>query len=154
MNTSRNYWPIGVTLTLSLFFLGTIGLIVMSCMERTDLVTNNYYEDEIRFQKQIDRVERASLLETKATAAYDRAGQKVTISLPIYSGTDSVQGQIQLYRPSDAGLDQDFNLRLDAHGAQVIDASRLRKGLWRVKVSWTAGGADYYFDQKIVVAKS
>lgn len=151
MKTTKNYWPLGVTLTLVFFFFGTIALIVMACRQRVDLVTNNYYEDEIRYQKHIDRVERERHLETKATAAYDSATQRVTISLPLHPVPGQVQGQIQLYRPSDASADENYELKPDANGAQIIDASRLEQGLWRVKVSWSASGEDYYFDQKIIV---
>jgi hypothetical protein len=151
MKTQRNYWPLGITLTLLLFFLGTIGLVVLASAQRVDLVTPNYYEDEIRFQKQIERVEHASHLESAATADYDPVAEHITISLPLHSTPGQVQGQIQLYRPSDAELDQNYNLSLNTNGLQVIDASRLREGQWLVKVAWSVGGEDYYFDQKIIV---
>jgi nitrogen fixation protein FixH len=151
MKNTKNYWPLGVTLTLVFFFFGTIGLIVMACMQRVDLVSNNYYEEEIRYQKQIDRVEREQHLESQATAAYDPATRRVTISLPLHPTPGQVQGHIQFYRPSDADVDENYELKPDADGAQIIDASRLEQGLWRVKVSWSASGQDYYFDQKFVV---
>jgi hypothetical protein len=148
---TKNYWPMGITATLLLFFLGTVSLIVMACRQSDDLVTNNYYEDEIRYQKQIDRETREQHLESKATAAYDAIAGRLMISLPARESFDKVQGQIQLYRPSDAQLDRNFALKPDAIGRQVIDVAELQRGLWLVKVSWSAGGADYYFDQKIVV---
>ena len=40
---------------------------------------------------------------------------------------------------------------VDAHGAQIVDASKLSTGLWHVRVSWTAHGADYFYDQKLVI---
>jgi hypothetical protein len=151
MKTQRNYWPLSIALFLVLFFLGTIGLVVMACCQRVDLVSKDYYEDEIRFQKQINTVERTQRLESNATAAYNPATQTVTISLPLHSSADMIKGQIQLYRPSSADLDQNYDLKLDAKGLQTIDASRLREGLWRVKVSWTFSGEDFYFDKALVV---
>lgn len=152
MKTSRNYWPLGVTLTLLLFFLGTVGLIIMACLQRSDLVTTNYYEDEIRFQKQIDRVQRTQLLETKASAIYDSATQRITVSVPLNRPGENVKGQIQLYRPSNASLDENYAFKPDAGGTQTIDVSRLPEGLWRLKISWNTAGEDYYLDQRIVLA--
>ena len=151
MKTNRNYWPLGIAAFLILFFLATIGLVVMSCCQRVDLVTKDYYEDEIRFQKQINTVERTQRLESNATATYDPATQTVVVSLPIHSSAQIIKGQIQMYRPSSADLDENFDLKLDQTGSQVIDASRMRDGLWQVKVSWTAGGEDFYFDKRLVV---
>jgi hypothetical protein len=37
-------------------------------------------------------------------------------------------------------------------GEQVLDAKPLRPGLWKIRVQWTIGGEDYYFDQTVVIA--
>jgi nitrogen fixation protein FixH len=59
---------------------------------------------------------------------------------------------VHLYRPSAAGLDRQLALELDAAGVQALDASGLEPGLWRVKVTWSVGGQQYYFDQKVVIS--
>jgi len=149
MKIPRNPWPIGIVLTLLLFFAGTIGLVVMACNQMSDLVSPNYYEDEVRFQKQMDRVERVSRLEAKARVTYNAAARQIRIALP--AGHAGAQGSVQLYRPSAAGLDRQWDLRIDANGVQCIDTTGLRTGLWKVRVNWTVGGSDYFLDQKVVV---
>jgi len=49
MKTSRNLWPLGILLAFGLFFAGTIGLVVMACSHKMDLVSADYYEREIKF---------------------------------------------------------------------------------------------------------
>ena len=39
MKTPRNLWPTGIIVTFVLFFAGTIGLVVMACSQRADLVS-------------------------------------------------------------------------------------------------------------------
>ena len=34
---------------------------------------------------------------------------------------------------------------------QSLDASALKPGLWKIRVSWTVGQQDYFIDQKIVI---
>ncbi len=147
----RNFWPWGVSLTLLVFCAGTVALVVMACFQRTDLVSANYYEDEIRFQKQIERVERVRQLDSRAGVSYDVNSERITISLPPEHVGLAAHGKIQLYRPSEAGLDQQLNLQIDSQGRQIIDAAQLKSGLWKVKVMWTAGSEDYFLDQKVVI---
>jgi nitrogen fixation protein FixH len=115
----------------------------------TDLVAADYYEQELRFQGQLDRVKRAQSLPVKATASYDDATRTIRIALP--PDHAAARGEIHFYRPSTAGLDQRTALQLDATGTQSLDAAKLRPGLWKVKVLWTAASQDYAFEETIIV---
>ena len=152
MKPSSNAWPLGIILVFALFFAGTVGLVVMACTQKVDLVSDNYYEQELKFQGQIDRVKRTQQLAGQAAVAYDAGSKRITVSLPADQARRAVTGTIQLYRPSESGLDRQIELKVDANGFQSVDAASLRPGLWKVRVSWTAGRQDYFVDQKLVVA--
>jgi hypothetical protein len=49
-------------------------------------------------------------------------------------------------------LDRQFKLEPNGEGIQMIDASTLEAGLWKVRISWTLNHQDYFVDQKIVIA--
>jgi hypothetical protein len=151
MPTSRNLWPLGIITAVALFIAGTVGLIVMACSQRTDLVSPDYYEQELKFQGQIDRVARTQRAASQASVAYDPAGKCITVSLPSDQARREVSGSIELYRPSAAGMDRAVRLEPDANGIQRLDASGLASGLWRVRVLWTAEDQSYYLEQKVVV---
>lgn len=151
MKPTRNLWPLGIFIAFVIFISGTATLIVVACMHRTDLVSTNYYEEEIRYQGQMDRLERAKQLNEKVSVTYDAGRNLITVSLPPEHARQAATGGIQLYRPSAAGLDQRLKLQLDANGLQTIDAARLRAGLWKVKVFWTVGGEEYFIDEKVNV---
>jgi Predicted integral membrane protein linked to a cation pump len=151
MNTKRNLWPYGIILTFVLFISGTIALIVIACRNDSDLVSSNYYEEEIRFQNQIDRMQRGQELGDEAGVAYNGEQQKIVVTVPAGHVQGATQGRIHLYRPSAAGLDRNIELKPDANGTQSIDAAQLQPGLWKVKVYWTANGSDYRVDGKVVV---
>jgi hypothetical protein len=151
----RNLWPIGIIAACALFVAGTAGLIVIACSQKVDLVSKDYYEQELRFQGQIDRAERARRVATQASVAYEATRQCITIFLPPGQARGNVWGSIELYRPSAAGLDRAVKLEPDAGGIQRLDARGLAPGLWKVRVSWTAEKETYYLEQKVVVgAKS
>jgi nitrogen fixation protein FixH len=152
MKTTRNLWPLGIIVTFVLFFAGTVGLIVMACSQKVGLVSADYYEQELKFQGRIDRVERTRNAATQGTIAYDPANRCITVSLPAEQAHREVWGSIELYRPSAAGMDRAVRFQPDPNGVQRLDATGMAPGLWRVRVSWTAEKQNYYLDQKVVVS--
>lgn len=153
MKPSLNLWPYGILAAFVVFLSGTATLIVLAFSQHNDLVTANYYEDEVRFQEQIDRSTRAQRADARATAVYDPATRQLRISIPA-NHARTAAGRIQLYRPSEAGLDRELELQPGPNGTQTIDAAGLKAGLWKVRITWTAGGEDFFVDQKIVVNKT
>ena len=152
MKTSRNLWPLCIIVTFVLFFAGTVGLIVMACSQKVDLVSPDYYEQELKFQGRIDRVERTRNAATQGSVAYDAANHCITVSLPAEQAHREVWGGIELYRPSAAGMDRAVRFQPDTNGVQRLDATGMAPGLWRVRVTWTAEKENYYLDQKVVVS--
>jgi hypothetical protein len=151
MKTSRNLWPAGIIVTFALFFAGTVGLVVMAFSQKVDLVSADYYEQELKFQGQIDRVERTRHAATQATVAYDAATRCIIVALPAEQAGHEVSGRIELYRPSASGLDRAVKLAPDTQGVQRVDAAGMSAGLWKVRVSWTVAHQDYFLDQMVVV---
>jgi hypothetical protein len=148
---SRNLWPFGIIAAFAVFVAGTAALIVLACSHRTDLVSRDYYEQELRFQGHIARLERTRRLQPAVAVAYDSSLRQIRVSLPPEHGRREARGRIQFYRPSAAGLDRVVKLELDADGIQVLDVKDLMRGSWKVQVSWSVDGQDYFIDQKVVI---
>ena len=153
MKPNRSFWPYGIILTFVLFIGGTVSLIVFASSQQVDLVSPNYYEQELKYQQRIDGLDRAKQLGNRASVSYDATSQRLTVCVPAEQVREKLAGQIQLYRPSAAGLDRELKLSPDANGIQTIDSANLERGLWKVRVSWNAGGQDYFVDQKIIIGR-
>lgn len=151
MNSPRNFWPIGITLTLILFTAGTASLVVMAATNRVDLVSPDYYDQEIRFQEHIDRVKRTHEQGADARIGYDAARAVIAVALPAQQVGHLATGRIQLYRPAAEGLDRETEFRPDATGAQMVDAASLSSGPWKVRLSWTCERQDYFTEMKVVI---
>jgi len=147
MKSNRNPWPLGIVVTFGLFFIGMAGVVVIAATHREHLVNGNYYEQELKFQGQIDAAARAQ----KSGATIGSANDVVTVILPPALLVPNFSGMVELYRPSAPELDRQFPLAPTADGRQTLDVSRFAPGLWRVRVKWNAGGQDYFLDQKIIV---
>ncbi len=152
MKSGRNWWPIGIVVAFVVFVSGTIGLIVLACSQRVDLVSSDYYEQELRYTGQMERVERALQLGKHVSVTYDSDLSKIRVAIPADQARAEFKGRIHLYRPSAAGLDREIVFQPDASGVQWIDTVDLNPGLWKVRVSWSVASKDYYFDQPLVVS--
>jgi nitrogen fixation protein FixH len=137
-------WGKGIILTLTAF-AGIIISMVVICVRQDDihLVTQNYYEEEIKYQDQIDKIVNASLLEYEAMA-YDAQRRLIELNLP-----KGAKGTLHLFRPSDARLDQKLDFDIQDDEANAINLSELKPGYWKIKMTWVEDETSYYLEKKI-----
>lgn len=150
-NPNRSFWPYGIVCFFALALTFIISFIVWCCHQREDLVANNYYDDEIRYQQEIDRFKRTEPIASQIEVAYDAREHNIVIKVPSLSSQPPV-GQIHLYRPADERLDQQLSLTPDDKGIQHLNAKTLAPGLWKVRLEWSVNGQDYLFDRSVVIA--
>ena len=149
---NRNPWPYAIAIYFIVFITFIAVFIVWAVRQKMDLVRKDYYNDEVLFQKQIDTETRTQKLGDEVSVRYDDARRTIAIRLPGEHAQLRPSGRIHLYRPSDAKLDREVSLSPDAAGAQLVDASALQPGLWKVRLQWKAAGQDFYFHQKFIVS--
>jgi hypothetical protein len=126
-------------------------VVAFATRHREDLVRPDYYEEEVRYQEQLERLNRTLAVRHDTAITYDDTNQNVVITLPPEHARQQPSGRINFYRPSDASLDREVRLAPDAAGIQRVDASKLRAGLWKVRLYWTVHHQDFYLDQPIIV---
>ena len=148
-----NPWPWALIAFFVCFIGLVIAFIVFAVGQDLQLVREDYYEEEIRYQEQIDRLNRTWLVREQVRVAYDAAGQTIDILLPSSHAEENATGRIHFYRPSDASLDHEVALRLGADGRQVVPVSELAGGLWNLHLFWEANGQEYYAKHVVVIAR-
>ena len=144
-----NLWPYGIITAFVFLFCGIITVIIIAFTHRETLVSENYYDQEMTFQNQIDAAARAQ--KSGAAISTGSVGGNVLISVPAEQLAQKLSGTIELYRPSDSKLDQTLQLEPRADGTQMLDVSKLAAGLWQVRVKWIVGGDNYFLEQKFTV---
>jgi hypothetical protein len=146
---TENYWPLGIIGAFGLFFCGLATVIVIAATHHETMVSENYYEQELTFQDQINATARAT--ECGAAISTDAASGDVIIRLPAAQLAQKFSGTIALYRPSEPKLDREYQLEPKADGTQMLNVSQIASGLWLVRVKWNVGGQDYFLEQKITI---
>ena len=149
----KNPWPVGLVLFFIVFASYIVGFVIFACRQKMDLVRADYYDQEIRFQKQIDRVQRSAPILADADINYNRAGDVVTVRLPSVKDEHG-GGTGSFYRPSAATMDDSVELGLDTNGQQSMSVHSLCAGLWKVRVQWRMLGREYYFEKPIVIKRT
>jgi nitrogen fixation protein FixH len=144
-------WPVSIIAFFTVAIIGCGTFIGFCSRHPADLISPNYYEEEVRYQGQIDRLQHTQQRAALATVTYDAGSKLISVFLPPDHAGARPSGQIQLYRPSAVNLDRHLKLELNPGGLQTIDAATLLPGLWKVRVSWSVESRDYFIDQKIVV---
>ncbi len=132
------------------FFGGMISYMVYRCMNTpVNLVSDQYYKDELAYQQVIDGAKQANALAGTVQLALVPAGIRVDIPREMRGKT--VKGTIFFYCPSDAASDRRFSLSTDSAGEQEIGKGTVPSGHYTVKVSWETGGVNYFKEQPFVI---
>lgn len=140
-------WGTGILITILLFMAASISMTVYFMNQDVQLVTDDYYEQEIKYQQQIDRMERTDKLEENITINFN--GSAVAIIFPKEFLSNNLSGELHFYRPSDSGKDFKLPLQLNSEGEHIIPVSGFQKGFWRLKLNWVMDSNEYYSEKAI-----
>lgn len=139
-------WGKGILLTIIGFVALIMTMVVISVrMDGIELVTENYYEEEIKYQDRIDESNSAMGLD-REVISYDAQTQIIALDLP--NGT---LGSLQLFRPSDSSLDQKIAVKVTHSGKTEVPLKELKSGYWKVQLNWSENGVDHYQEKKITI---
>jgi hypothetical protein len=151
MKTERA-WPLGITLAYSFFSVGMIGTAIFISSTHFDLESPDYYEQELVFQDQLDRLQRTVALPEQP--AIELAGAKqLHIRFPESLRSKVERLTLSCFRPSDASKDFRQPLILDSEGQSTLAFAPI-PGLWKARLSWEMNGEEYYLEEVIIVPKA
>lgn len=140
-------WGHKITIVFILF-AGFVATLVTICVKQDFfLVAPDYYEEELAYQQQIDKMKNFQLLNEKPTLT--KSEGQVILSFPSQLSVE--QGEIHFFRPSHAGLDQKFEIKLNTAGQQVFEQSQFNSGLWKTKLSWKDQQHSYFNESTIIL---
>jgi hypothetical protein len=144
-------WGNRLTLVIGVFMALMAAMVIYSFRQELNMVTDNYYEKDLRYQEQIDRITNTKHLIDKPTAVYRSADKIIAVHFPQNMMHKRIKGELHLFRPSDNKMDITYAISLDERGSQFIDASLYSKGEWIIKLSWSDQYLEYYDEINIFI---
>lgn len=140
-------WRIYVIAPIVIFAIAMICMVVIAMRANVDLVTENYYEQELKYQQQIDLKNNASLIADKVS--FETAGEREVIMKTEGAAFDGKSGEIKFYRPSDASKDFTVVFMPDEKGIQRISHQLLGRGLWKIRLDLADSQKSYAVDKTL-----
>jgi nitrogen fixation protein FixH len=141
MNKKKFSWGTGIIIFISVFLLLDLIFILFSFSHKVDLVTNNYYEKELKYQDEINKQTNSSQLKERVTIDYQKSFVRIIYPKSLLSNNPA--GTVRFYRPSNSVYDFETQLKLDSSGTQIIKTSGLIPGAWKIILNWNSSGVEY-----------
>lgn len=141
-------WGKGIFITYALFLVIILSVVVYLSSIDVNLVTDDYYEKELKHQEQINKEARTNQLPEKLKITVTQ--NLINLKFPSLFKPYEISGLVQFYRPSDSQKDFSVNIELSDSLEQTILTSSIQRGYWRIKVDWTVEEKDY-FNEKLVM---
>ena len=143
-------WGTGIVLAMIGFIAFIMYFVIsMSTDDKYDhdLVTEEYYKEELQYQDEIDKLNNANDLITNIS--YKKNSKGLLINFPEDLNIKEITGKVFLYRPSNKQLDFETTISLSKPQLLIPDM-RLVDGRWNIKIDWQYRGKSYLFKEAII----
>lgn len=126
------------------FLIGT--LVYKSMHTKFELVSKDYYNDELRYQDKIDGKVNAAKISSVTVVENTEA---IIINLPSEHEGRTITGEAWFYCSNNASFDRKISLSHVVHNQLIVLKKDLGKTNYRLKLSWEDSTIKYY-DEKLI----
>jgi nitrogen fixation protein FixH len=142
-------WGGAIVIAMALFMIFILQYVYRTItMDEYDhhLVSEDYYKDELFYQKEIDKIKNAN--ELPQNLKVENTTEGLTLIFPESMEPTNISGKVYFQRPSDERIDFKKELNL-TENKLVIKDERLVRGKWNVKVDWKYNKEEYMLKESI-----
>lgn len=145
MNLSWSY-------RIMFLYLGFVGIIVtlvtISSRNKEELVSKDYYAQELLYQDKINAINNEKAL--RESISHQVSESSVIFALPL-EFIGKINGDISFYCPADSKKDVSFKMLFGKEGQQIISKTELKKGIYKLRLSWNVSGKQYFKEDVITI---
>ena len=142
-------WGTGIVLAFVAFISFIMYFVISMSSNKKydhDLVSEQYYSKELKFQENIDKTKNSRSLETDII--WEKSDKGLEITFPKKMDFNTIKGKVFLYRPSNKQLDYETEISLSSHTLLIPD-ERLVGGRWNINIDWEYENTAYLYNKKI-----
>lgn len=139
-------WGTKIGLLYGVFVAFTIFMVYKAFGEKYELVTEDYYAQEIKYQETINSKQRADELDKNLLISVERNQLKVLFP----QQNEKIEGSITCFRPSDESKDftVEFKTTEDFY---FIPLQKFSKGKYTLKLDWKVDETSFYKEQTVII---
>lgn len=139
-------WGYIITSGYLIFVTGIVFLVYKASSQKFDLVTKDYYEQELKYQNIIDQS--ANTAKLSAPLLVTRGDGELQIAFPPEMKNKLKMIDFYLYYPAD--VKKDFRKSIETKDNELKQPlPAAMKGMYELKLSWEVEGTKYYFEKKL-----
>lgn len=142
MTTIKIGWGTRIILLYLAFVVLIVTLVTKSMHQTFDLVSGDYYNQELRYQDVIDASKNQAELSAPVRLYQD--GKQLFIQLPKEFQNIPVHGEVVFYSEVNAACDRTFPLHTNDVTYQLAISELAATKHYLVKLRWRAGSKSYY----------
>jgi len=142
-------WGKGLLVSYLVFMVVILATVAFSFTMDVNLVSDNYYERELKHQYEIDKLNRYAQLPEKINFVV--SADKLKISFPKLFGLEQISGKIIFFRPDDSKKDFSVKISTDDSLNHEVPLSAVAKGLWKISVDWQVKNVTYLTIKNLMV---
>ncbi|AOW20655.1 FixH family protein [Urechidicola croceus] len=140
-------WGTGIVIAFLLFMSFILFFVIKSSTQdqyKYDLVSEEYYKDELKYQVEIDKLNNAKSLKIEI----NKVDKGIEIKFPVNFNANNTDGLVSFYRPSNKVLD--FKLPLEiAKNRMLISDEKLVQGNWNISIDFENNSKEYLIKKTI-----
>ncbi|MBS1651035.1 MAG: FixH family protein [Bacteroidetes bacterium] len=124
------------------FVILILSMVTLSSKQKVDLVSKDYYKQELDYQNKINAVENYNKLSEKIE--YEISTEVIKIIAPTLFKDKKVTGKILFYCPNDAKKDKTILLNFSENNIVIISKKELAIGKYAMQFSLNDGATKYF----------
>jgi hypothetical protein len=139
-------WGFKIALVYVVFVIGIMYMVFLTSKQNRDLVSDDYYAEELAYQKVIDQSSKTASLQSHVEIS--TTGNAVQVSLPKEFEHAAISGNWSLYYAANQEKDIKGSFQTSA-AAFSINIPNDVKGNYLLKLHWKSNKEEYYFEKPI-----
>ena len=137
-------WGTGIAIFYSFFVIAMLVFVYAATNQDISLVSDTYYEEDLSYQVKLDKIQRTNQLKHVFELSIEQNSTGISVTIP--EELSHFKGNMTLFHPAYAMLDQIYPIESNTQHKQFIPVQRLKKGRWLVKIEGENEGKNYYHE--------
>jgi hypothetical protein len=135
-------WGWGIALFYSSFVVFMLFMVWCTTQMKAELVTEDYYGKELKFQDQLDKMKRTNSL--KEPLKWTVQNKSVKLNFPADVRGRNIEARILFYKPDNSLHDFNVTCKADSNGNCIVSSEKFVHGLYKIEVDWNTDKETYY----------
>lgn len=142
-------WGHGILIAIIVMVIAILTLVLKISNEKIELVTEDYYPKELKYEEEIQKRISTEKLSEQVTI---NIGDSIIIDFPKdFTDPSMIKGEVWFYKASNKKDDLKDSIRLNSNLSLKYPLKQFSNGKYDVIIDWKYDGTNYYHKESILI---